>query len=75
MNYIKYNNEIYRKKRYCEKDKKMYYLKKISKIKIKKYCYVYVDKKRINLDRAISLIPEANSEEIAEIKQLNKKTQ
>jgi predicted CopG family antitoxin len=53
----------------------MFYLKKISKIKIKKYFYIYLDKKRINLDIAISLIPEANPEEIEEIKQLNKKTQ
>ena len=75
MNYIKYKNEIFRKKRYCEKQKKMFYLKKISKIQIKKYFYVYLDKKRINFDLAISLIHEANPEEIAEIKQLLKKTQ
>ena len=75
MNYIKYKNEIFRKKRYCEKSKKMFYLKKISKIKIKKYFYVYLDKKRINLDIAISLIPDAKPEEIAEINQLLKKTQ
>ena len=75
MNYIKFKNEIFRKKRYCEKQKKMFYLKKISKIKIKKYVYVYLNKKRINLDIAISLIPEANPEEIAEINQLLKKTQ
>jgi hypothetical protein len=75
MNYIKYKNEIFRKKRYCEKSKKMFYLKKISKIQIKKYFYVYLDKKRINFDLAISLIPDANPEEIAEINQLLKKTQ
>ena len=75
MNYIKFKNEIYRKKRYCEKSKKMFYLKKVSKIKIKKYFYIYLDKKRINFDVAISLIPEANSDEIAEINKLLKKTQ
>jgi hypothetical protein len=75
MNYIKYQNQIFKKKRYSEKQKKMFYLKKISKIKIKKYFYVYLDKKRINFDIAISLIPEANPEEIAEINQLLKKTQ
>jgi hypothetical protein len=75
MNYIKFKNEIFRKKRYCEKYKKMFYLKQISKIKIKKYFYVYLDKKRINFDLAISLIPDANLEEIEEINQLFKKTQ
>jgi hypothetical protein len=75
MNYIKFKNDIFRKKRYCEKSKKMFYLKKISKIQIKNYFYVYLDKKRINFDIAISLIPEANPEEIAEINQLLKKTQ
>jgi hypothetical protein len=75
MNYIKYKNAIYRKKRYCEKSKKMFYLKKVSKIQIKKYYYIYLDKKRINFDIAFSLIPEANPEEIAEINKLFKKTQ
>ena len=75
MNYIKYKNEIFRKKRYCEKSKKIFYLKKVSKIQIKKYFYVYLNKKRINFDIAISLVPEANPEEIAEINQLLKKTQ
>jgi hypothetical protein len=53
----------------------MFYLKKISKIQIKKYFYVYLDKKRLNLDLAISLIPEANPEEVAEINKHLKKTQ
>ena len=75
MKYIKYKNEIFRKKRYCEKSKKIFYLKKVSKIQIKKYFYVYLNKKRINFDIAISLVPEANPEEIAEINQLLKKTQ
>jgi hypothetical protein len=75
MKYIKYKNEIFRKKRYCEKSKKIFYLKKVSKIQIKKYFYVYLEKKRINFDIAISLIPDANPEEIAEINQLLKKTQ
>jgi hypothetical protein len=70
MNYVKYKNQIFRKKRYCEKSKKIFYLKKISKIKIKKYFYIYLDKKRINFDHAISLVPEANPEEIGEINKL-----
>jgi hypothetical protein len=72
MNYIKYNNEIYRKKRYCEKYQKMYYLKKISKIKTGKYFYVYLDKNRINFDRALQIVPDANKQEIKEIMELIK---
>jgi hypothetical protein len=72
MNYIKYKNEIYRLQRYCPLLEKMFYLKKISKIKTGKYFYVYLQGKRINIDRALKIVPEANENQIKEINLLNK---
>jgi len=48
----------------------MYYLKKISKIKTGKYFYVYLDKNRINFDRALEIVTDANKQEIKEILEL-----
>ncbi len=72
MNYIQYQNQIYRKKYFCIISKKMFYLKKISKIKTGKYYYVYLQRKRMNVDRALQLIPSANEKQIIEINKLNK---
>ena len=72
MNYIQYQNQIYRKKYFCIKSKKMFYLKKISKNKTGKYFYVYLQGKRMNIDRALEIVPTANENEINEINQLNK---
>jgi hypothetical protein len=72
MNYIQYQNEIYRKKHFCIKTKKMFYLKKISKIKTGKYYYVFLQGNRKNIDRALEMVPTANENEIKEINQLNK---
>jgi hypothetical protein len=72
MNYIQHQNQIYRKKHFCIKSKKMFYYKKISKIKTGKYYYVYLQGKRINIDRALEMVPTANENEINEINQLNK---
>lgn len=72
MNYIQYNNEIYRTKFFCKKTKKMFYLKKISKIKTGKYFYVYLQKQRYNLDRVLEIIPKANENQINEIIKLYK---
>ena len=60
MNYIQFKNEIYRKKHFCNKLEKMFYLKKISKIKTGKYFYVYLQRKRMNIDRALEIVPTAN---------------
>lgn len=73
MNYIQHNNEIYRKQFFCNKTKKMFYFKKISKIKTGKYIYVYLQSKRYNIDRAFEIIPGANEIEIIEINKINKK--
>ena len=70
MNYIQYKKEIYRKKRYCEKYQKMFYLKKIAKVKTGKYFYVYLDQNRINFDRSLQIVPDANEQEIKEILEL-----
>ena len=72
MNYIQYQNQIYRNKYFCIKSKKMFYLKKISKIKTGKYIYVYLQGKRMNIDRAFEIVPTANENQIKEIKKLNK---
>jgi hypothetical protein len=72
MNYIQYNNEIYRLQRYCNRLEKMFYLKKISKIKTGKYLYVYLQGKRMNIDRALEIVPTANENQIKEINKLNK---
>jgi hypothetical protein len=72
MNYIKYNNEIYRIKKYCPILEKMFFLKKIAKIKTGKYFYVYLQGKRYNIDRALQIIDEANEQEIKEILELLK---
>ena len=72
MNYIKYQNQIYRKKYFCIISKKMFYLKKISKIKTGKYLYVYLQGKRYNLDSALIIVPNATENEINQINKLNK---
>ncbi len=72
MNYIQHDKEIYRVQRYCPILEKMFYLKKISKIKTGKYLYVYLQGKRINIDRALDLLPEADENQINEINKLNK---
>lgn len=72
MNYIKYKNDIYRIKYFCNNLKKMFYFKKISKIKNGKYLYLYLHGKRYNLDRVLEIVPEANKNQIKEINKLNK---
>lgn len=50
-NYFIRNGEVFRKKHFCEKTKKMYYEKRLKVQKINGYDYVYIDKKLENLEK------------------------